>query len=260
MTVEHYLELRERLEAPPGATIGDWPEFVLPHRPPPDPLWPSPDLRHFDPDRQGTLLFRLPLRQCVICAATAVEMVLACWNTWPGLDQQPAEVRDAPAFALRTVYRWLRERVDKAEMQHALQLVGRARQRTERARHAEQSGLSRVASYVARAMETLLDTAFVSHIAETYESEARRVEVQRKADATVYLVISVHVQAYLSGLAGVLPALAGRLDGLDLRRNGSSEQMRDETWAPIANAVWAHWWSRCRCRLAFCDATTARLS
>ena len=215
MTIDDYLALRARLDVP-GALVLDSEELVErlhPHRPWPDPEWPAPDAAAPGVSRRiGDMMWRLSPSARVLCAVTAVEMVLPIWERWAA--GQPDVAREAPRQALQEIYKsgsnefsWDEELYD-----------------------------SLVAS-CQRGSEVL---AFAAAAAARSASNAYRAANSK--------VFSFRGKSAFSADALAAAAVDDACSAYDEYHAQHTGRTRDLIW--LRNRWLGRWWDRCRCRLA----------
>ncbi len=112
-----YARLFRALDAPPPTVIGDWPEFIVPHTADlPDDFAPPTSF-----ETANARLRRLPKLLRIVCALTAAELALPVWHD--ALHDEPDAIadnlRDGPAAAIASVWRWLDGDGRRSEMKVA---------------------------------------------------------------------------------------------------------------------------------------------
>ena len=229
MRPDDYLQLLWQLDHPVPHWLPepDLVETLHPHLPPDDPEWPAPGgtLGTSYPEVRR-LLQRLRHPQQVICALTAVEMVLPVWDRW--MVDAESVVPAAPRRALRQCMECV-----AGEVEWSLKLKETVLSARNHAAREDARGPALVASAIASA----------------YSAANRELFLQsgmRSDQAPEALAAAAVDEAFQAWLADRVR---------DTRRRKAwetaPESMRDE--CPH------RWWAHCRCRLAFRDAPRAPL-
>lgn len=191
--------------------------------PPPDPQWPTPHTE----EHLSALLDRLPHRQAIVCATVAAEHVLPLWERWAYSVEVDEAAPDDPAVvarALASVQAWQRCESALARVEALLPQLDRACSRPNGHTHAS---LELAACEAARSVQQLCKAVLAG-------APVVGLPVGREI-----------LRAVLSAYYAWVFAYDEPMIWWD---NADGRQWLTELW-----------WSRCRARLAFADATTAEL-
>ncbi len=218
--VDEYLALRAQLDVPRRTVWSGEAllERLHPHHPLPDPEWPAPDAsRPGVSKRISDMLWKLSPSARVVCAVTAVEMVLPIWESWA---QARTDVQlAAPRQALAEIYR---------------------------SRSTEFSWNERLYDALVEACQQASESMALAAAAAARSAS----NAYRAANSKLFSFRGKSAFAADALAAAAVDDACTSYDEFHAQQSGRTEDL-----IALRNAWFARWWDHCRCRLAFHGVT-----